>query len=97
MQGREHRFRECKRWGKEIRRLWEEAGNTSGKREPERQEGRGQEGHGHAFGKQERTRPSNTAIKELVGNEADAEAALSFLKHTGVGKANAGVLDGDRM
>ena len=37
----------------------------------------------------------NTALKELMGNEAYAEAVLTFLRKTDVGKVKAGVLDRD--
>ena len=40
-------------------------------------------------------RPSNTAVRELIGNGAYAEALLSFPRETDVGEVKARVLDRD--
>ena len=40
-----------------------------------------------------KARPSNTAVRGLMGNGAYTEVALSFLRGAGVGEAGAGALD----
>ena len=71
----------------------------SDKRKPEGQKG---EQYGHPLRnrrsfrynvREAKARPSNTTIRELMGNDAYAEAILSFLREMGVGKVKAGVLE----
>lgn len=38
-----------------------------------------------------KARPSNTAVRELLGNDAYTEAVLSFLRGTDAGKVKSGV------
>ena len=80
--------------------MWEKVGSISGKRKPGEQEGEKQYGHslrsrrGFRYNvREEKARPSNTTVRELMGNYAYAEAILSFLRETDEGKVKAGVLD----
>ena len=89
-QSRDHLFKECKRWEKEIRELWNAVGRVSGKR----QEGDGPFRSRKGFGfhvRQARARPSNTTVRELLSNSRYTEAVLDFLGKTRVGKVKEGV------
>ena len=55
---------------------------------------RSRRGFGYSVRKA-KVRPRNTAVRELVWNDAYTEAVLSFLRETEVGKVKAGVLDRD--
>ena len=68
----------------------------SDKRKPEEQKG---EQYGHPLRnrrynvREAKARPSNTTIRELMGNDAYAEAILSFRREMDVGKVEAGFLE----
>ena len=90
-QSRDHLFKECRRWEKEIRELWDTVGRTSGRR----QEGNGSFKSRRGFGfhvRQARARPSNTTVRELLSSDRYTEAALDFLGKTRVGEVKEGVI-----
>ena len=63
-QSRDHLFKECRKWKKEIEELWNEVGRISGRRE----EGKGPFKSRNGFGfhvRQARARPSNTSVRDL--------------------------------
>ena len=69
-QSRDHLFKECVMWKKEIDELWKEVGRISGRRgegENGRDEGPFKSRKGFGFHvKQARARPSNTTVRELL-------------------------------
>ena len=78
----------------------QKVGSISGKRKPRKQEGEKQYGHSprskRGFGYdvwEAKARPSNTTVRELMGNDAYAEPILSFPRETDVRKVKAGVLE----
>lgn len=88
---REHLFKECAHWKKEIRQLWTEVGEASGKRHED--QARFKSGKGFGYGvKSARARPSNASIREFLSSDMYTEAALSFLRTTRVGKVKEGVI-----
>ena len=93
-QSREHLFKECRAWEKEIRELWDTIGKISGKRES----GRGADGpfksrKGFGFHvRQARARPSNTTVREPLSNSRYTEAVLVFLEKTRVGEVKDNVI-----
>ena len=95
-QSREHLFKECTTWKKEIMELWEEVGKISGKR---KETGKEKDGGAYksrkGFGfhvRQARARPSNTTVRELLSNERYTSAVLDFLSKTKVGEVREGVI-----
>ena len=70
-QSRDHLFKECTTWKKEIAELWEEVGKISGKRRDAREDAREERDGGpyksrKGFGfhvRQARARPSNTTVR----------------------------------
>ena len=90
-QSRDHLFKECKRWRKEIEELWKEVGRISGRRE----EGDGPFRSRRGFGfhvRQARARPSNTTVRELLSNNRYTEAVVRFIGATRVGEVRDGVI-----
>ena len=93
-QSRDHLFKECKAWEREIRELWNTVGKISGKREL----GKGTDmpfRNRKGFGlhvRQARARPSNTTVRELLSNSMYTEAVLVFLEKTRVGEVKDGVI-----
>ena len=90
-QSREHLFKECTAWTREIRELWAAVGEASG--------GRGEtEGHfrsrkGKASESSKRgARPSNTSIRDLLSDHRYTDAVLAFLKASRVGEIKEGVI-----
>ena len=92
-QSRDHLFKECTTWKREIRELWNEVGRISGER--------GKEGSGDphksrkGFGfqvRQARARPSNTTVRELLSDEKYSRAVLEFLDKTRVGEVKEGII-----
>ena len=97
-QSRDHLFKECITWKREITELWNEVGRISGKRgkEGEREDRDGglfksRKGFGLHV-RQARARPSNTTIRELLSNSRYSEAVLGFLRKTRVGEVKEGVI-----
>ena len=94
-QTREHLFKQCLTWKKEIRELWKTAAEMSGCKGDQRGfscKGRGfflcwGTGQGRA-----KRRPGNTSIRELMADKRSTEVVLTFLRTTGVGKLKEGVL-----
>ena len=84
-QNREHLFKECTAWAKEIRELWAAVGGASGGRSEVRG-GRLKSGKGFGFRVgQARARPNNTSIRGLLSDYRYMEAALDFLGAARVG------------
>ena len=90
-QSREHFFKECTAWTKEIRELWTAVGEASGRRERAEDRFKGRRGFGYRV-KQARARPSNTSIRDLLSNDRYTETALSFLGATRVGEVKEGAI-----
>ena len=77
--GREHLFKECTAWTKEIRELWTAMGEASGRRtEAGRDPLKSREGFGYRV-RRARARQSNTSARDLLLDDWFAEAVLSFL------------------
>ena len=93
-QSRDHLFKECKTWEREIRELWSTVGKISGKRgSKEEMDGPFKSRRGFGFHvRQARARPSNTTFKELLSNSRYTEAVLEFLGKTRVGEVKGGVI-----
>ena len=90
-QSRDHLFKECKAWEREIRELWTTVGGISGKREDRDGPFKSRKGFGfHVV--QARARPSNTSVRELLSDSRYTEAVLVFLGKTRVGEAKEGVI-----
>ena len=93
-QSRDHLFKDCRAWEREIRELWNTVGKISGKREL----GKGMDGpfrsrKGFGFHvRQARARPSNTTVRELLSNSMYTEAVLVFLEKTRVGEIKDNVI-----
>ena len=96
-QSREHLFKECRAWKKEIRELWKRVGeisNTStdaevkslGKRGKKRKKGFGFCSHEY------RIRPGNCTVGRLMSDSRFTEAVLIFLESTQVGLVKKGVI-----
>ena len=90
-QSRDHLFKECGKWGKEIRDLWNAVGRISGKREDGGGPLRSRKGFGFHV-RQARARPSNTTVRELLSNVRYTEAVLEFLEKTRVGEVKEGII-----
>ena len=93
-QSREHLFKECRAWEKEIRELWKTVGSISGKRNKEEGSSgpfRSRKGFGFHV-RQARARPSNVMVRELLSNGRYTGAVLDFLERTKVGEVKAGVI-----
>ena len=90
-QSRDHLFKECKRWDKEIKELWKEVGRISGRREGEGGPLRSRKGFGFHV-RQARARPSNTTVREILSNSRYTDAVLTFLEGTRVGEVKEGVI-----
>ena len=93
-QSREHLFKECRTWEKEIRELWKAVGEAPGRRN--RQDGvdrpfRSRKGFGFHV-RQARARPSNTTIRELLSDGRYTEVVLEFLERTRVREVREGVI-----
>ena len=84
-QSREHLFKECTTWTKEIRELWSAVGEASGRREEAKDRYKSRKGFGYRV-RQARARPSNTSIRGLLSDDRCTEAVLAFLGETGVGE-----------
>ena len=89
-QSREHLFKECRRWEKEIKELWDAVGKSSGRRDGGDSPFRSRKGFGFHV-RQARARPSNTTVRELLSNRY-TEAVLAFLEKTRVGEVREGVI-----
>ena len=95
-QTREHLFKECLAWRKEIRELWEEVGEAiatgSGKI---RNRYKGRKGFylNRREGENVAARgPGDTSIGVLMSDEECIPAVLRFLGRTGCGKLKEGVV-----
>ena len=96
-QSREHLFKECRAWKKEIRELWKRVGEISnasrddenkvlGKRSKRRKKG---------FGfllQRYRVRPGNCTVGKLMSDSRFTEAVLIFLEGTQVSLVKKGVI-----
>ena len=94
-QSRDHLFKECTTWKKEITELWEEVGRISGKRKDEEGKDGGPYRSKKGFGyhvRQARARPSNTTVRDLLSNSRYTSAVLDFLDKTRVGEVKEGVI-----
>ena len=90
-QSRDHLFKECRTWRKEIEELWKEVGRISGRREEGEGPFRSRKGFGFHV-RQARARPSNTTVRELLSNDRYTDAVLNFLGQTRVGEVKEGVI-----
>ena len=90
-QSREHLFKECRSWAKEIRELWTSVGKISGRREQTGRPFRSRKGFGYGV-RQARARSSNTSVRDLLSGEQYTDAVLKFLKDTRVGEVKGGVI-----
>ena len=90
-QCRDHLFKECKRWKKELEELWNAVGRISGRREEGDGPFKSRRGPGPHAG-QARARPSNTTVRELLSNSRYTDAVLRFLGGTRVGEVREGVI-----
>ena len=90
-QSRDHLFKECKRWEKEIRELWSAVGRISGRRESDDGPFKSRRRFGFHV-RQARARPSNTTVRELLSNSRYTEEVLGFLEKTRVGEVKEGVI-----
>ena len=96
-QTREHLFKECLAWKKEIRELWEEVGEATviGREMIRKNRYKGKKGF--YVGRQESghiaaRRPGNTPIGVLMPDERCIPAVLRFLDKTGCGKLKEGAM-----
>ena len=90
-QSREHLFKECKAWAREIKELWTTVGKISGRKEQTGGPFRSGKGFGYGV-RQARARPSNTSVRDLLSGEQYTDAVLKFLEDTKVGEVKAGVI-----
>ena len=90
-QSRDHLFKECKTWEKEIRELWNAVGKISGRREGGDGPFKSRRGFGFHV-RRARARPSNTTVRELLSNSRYTEAVLRFLEQTRMGEVKEGVI-----
>ena len=90
-QSRDHLFKECKMWEKEIGELWSTVGKISGRKGGGDGPFKSRKGFGFHV-RQARARPSNTTIRELLSNSRYMEAVLEFLGKTRVGEVKEGVI-----
>lgn len=83
-------------WKDEIDELWKRLGDISGDRGRDGREHHLNSRKGFGYGiRKTKVRPSNTSIRDLLGNGAFAEAILPFLKDTKIGMIKEGVLEND--
>ena len=80
-QSREHLFKECLTWKREIRELWTAVGEASGMGEQTDEPFKNKKGLGYRI-RQAQARPSNTSIRDLLSDERYTEAVLRFLGDT---------------
>ena len=85
-QSREHLFKKCTAWTKEIRKLRTEVGRASGKRESTSDPFNSRKGLAYRI-RQARARPSNTSIRDLLSDGRYTEAVLEFLETKGWGRS----------
>ena len=93
---REHLFKECLTWKREIRTLWR-VGDISGSRgrdggTKENVPQKSKKGFGYMV-LQKRTRPSNTTMWELLTNDRLCRVVLKFLRDSKVGNVKEGTLE----
>ena len=85
-QSREHLFKECTTWTKEIRELWSAVGEASGRREEAKDRYKSRKGFGYRV-RQARARPRNTSIRGLLSDDRYTEAVLAFWEQRGWGRS----------
>ena len=87
-QSREHLFKECRTWKKEIRELWKRVGEISGKGTERPGKARpGRRSKGFGFRSQEyRVGPGNCPVRKLLSEPLFMDAVLDFVEKTDVGK-----------
>ena len=99
-QTREHLFKECKGWKREISMLWKEVGEASIKesakesKQCERARGhvyKGRKGFGYGV-KGGKAGPRNTTVRELLADERFTGAVVDSLMSTKVGEVKKGVV-----
>ena len=98
-QSREHLFKECRTWKKEIKELWKKVGecsNVDGDSKSEKAEGRNnrrkrKKGFGFVV-RENRVRPGNCTVGRLLGDTRFTEAVLDFLRCTKVGLIKKGTI-----
>ena len=96
-QSREHLFKECRAWKKEIRELWKRVGEISNvSRDTEDdflKRGREKRKKGFGFFSHEyRVRPGNCTVGKLMSDSRFTEAVLDFLRDAQVGLVKKGVI-----
>ena len=98
-QSREHLFKECHSWKREIKKLWKEVGEISvadrdtkdGEARRQRKGKRRKKGFGF-LSHEQRVRPGNCTVGRLMSDPRFIEAILSFLGNTQVGLIKKGVI-----
>ena len=96
-QSREHLFKECRAWKKEIRELWKRVGEISsdsrdaGDNFSKKGSKRRKKGFGF-FSQKYRVRPGNCTVGKLMSDPRFTEAVLNFLEDTQVGAVKKGVI-----
>ena len=98
-QSREHLFKECLTWKKEIKKLWKEVGEISladrevmvGRSGGKRYGRRRKKGFGFVAHDQ-RVSPGNCTVGRLMSDQRFTEAILSFLEGTQIGLIKKGVI-----
>ena len=97
-QSREHLFKECRAWKKEIRELWKKVGEISegsgeGKEKDVERRYKKRRKKGFGFISQEyRVGPGNCSVGRLMSDPRFTEAVLNFLNSTQVGRIKKGVI-----
>ena len=93
-QSREHLFKECTTWTKEIRKLWTAAGEASGGRKETKENSyKSRKGFGYRV-RQARARSNNTSVRDLLSDDryVYTEAVLEFIGATRVGEVKEGII-----
>ena len=83
-QSREHLFKECTAWTREIREPWTAVGEASGGRDEARTPFKSRKGFVYRA-RQARTRPSNTSVRNMLSDDY-TEARLAFIGAMRVGE-----------
>lgn len=91
-QTREHLFKECIVWRKEVRKLWKEMrlASRSGKETRPWRVWKGREDFGYQF--QCGARPGNATERTVVRQERHADGVPDFLSDTKAGTIKAGII-----
>ena len=90
-QSREHLFKECTAWTKEIRRLGTAVGEASKGRDVAENSFKSRKGFGFQV-RQARARPRNTSERDLLSDDRYTEGVLGFIGATRVGEVKEGII-----